>query len=788
MTTDEDISDKKTRQEEENVQWSLNKQTPPIGEKGDDNKTTLEINSEEPAIHIEDVPATCIYYGKDEKLDEENPDSIEYSSYSGNNQLSPEEEKKDNDESVEEEGVDYHVVAQQAEVWSTSLPSKMVMAPIRDGDCDEDEGLPGEVIEEVTEEEHLNKLTAVRFDTHSPQFDEQKEENGPTCDRKGSADHVEEEMLTCDVIVVSSEEHDSSTVSAPIKVDINDQSSIDTDAKAEIPVTAEFCDLSLACQLQTEDKMAPSLDEDPDSTIHSPEIPSPETENLPENHRNGSATAERYDDPHVQSYYKDQQSVHVIDNVVSDKASVAADPDTVQNVSASVIAEEISCPHMILENDEMRVNSATDAACLTALLMSEEISHPDMFSSSQDQEGHHVEKDFSEAGAAPVTTKDVSPSLYQIYLPSFEQSERRDDDISSPGIGKESGISSLAVSPDAQDAGKDFGVTVGDTVLPVMDCDLQTEGQTETQTSFFADDVALSVVNEDTAGTVFESYPSCRSQALPDWTLYESFAANEDMFGHEIEDGYHRAMDQIAAQIAVSFTSYTDDMKTQTDIKAVIEVVEIKEKAGVSIEMKEDTKEEKEEEEEDYERTEISIMEATMDNNEWITESNYQVFPWLNLSAQDHTKTNQLPIEECSAVTDATCTNIPPSTEVKQTSSSSLADENTENSKKVVAIQPMPQNVNVTFRVHYFTQSPYQTVAVTGNQQELGNWKGFIPLEMAKDGHWATVVSLPAESHVEWKFVVLDKGEVCRWEECGNRLLDTGYGDDLLVQKWWGLI
>lgn len=781
MTTDEDISDKKTIQEEENVQWSLNKQTSPIGEEGDDNKTTLEINSEEPAIHIEDVPATCICYGKDEKLDEENPDSIEYSSYSGNNQLSPEEEKKDNNERVEEE-------AQQAEVWSTGLPSETVMPPIRDGDWDEDEGLPGEVIEEVTEEEHLNKLTAVRFDTHSPQFDKQKEENGPTCDREDSADHVEEEMLTCDVIVVSSEEHDSSTVSAPIKVDYNDLSSINTDAKAEIPGMAEFPDSSLACQPQTEDKMAPSLDEDPDSTIHGPEIPSPETENLPENHRNGSATAEEYDDPHVQSCYKDQQSVHVIDNAVSDKTSVAADPDAVQNVSASVIVEEISCPHMILENDEMRVNSATDAACLTALLMSEEISHPDVFSSSQDQEGHHVEKDFSEAVAVPVTTKDVSPSVCQIYLPSFEESERRDDDISSPGIGKESGISSLAVSPDAQDAGKDFGVTVGDTVLPVMDCDLQTEGQTETQTSFFADDVALSVVNEDTAGTVFEPYPSCRSQVLPDWTLYESFAANEDMFGHEIEDGYHRAMDQIAAQIAVSFTSYTDDMKTQTDIKAVIEVVDIKEKAGVCIEMKEDTKEEKEEEEEDYERTEISIMEATMDNNEWITESNYQVFPWLNLSAQDHTKTNQLPIEECSAVTDTTCTDIPPSTEVKQTSPSSLADENTENNKKVVAVQPMPQNVNVTFRIHYFTQSPYQTVAVTGNQQELGNWKGFIPLERAKDGHWATVVSLPAESHVEWKFVVLDKGEVCRWEECGNRLLDTGYGDDLLVQKWWGLI
>ena len=100
----------------------------------------------------------------------------------------------------------------------------------------------------------------------------------------------------------------------------------------------------------------------------------------------------------------------------------------------------------------------------------------------------------------------------------------------------------------------------------------------------------------------------------------------------------------------------------------------------------------------------------------------------------------------------------------------------------------MPQNVSVTFRIHYITHSPYQTVAVTGNQRELGNWKEFIPLERAKDGNWATVVSLPTESHVEWKFVVVDRGEVCRWEECSNRLLDTGCGEDLVVHKWWGFL
>uniref|UniRef100_A0A3P8S2S5 Starch-binding domain-containing protein 1 n=1 Tax=Amphiprion percula TaxID=161767 RepID=A0A3P8S2S5_AMPPE len=124
----------------------------------------------------------------------------------------------------------------------------------------------------------------------------------------------------------------------------------------------------------------------------------------------------------------------------------------------------------------------------------------------------------------------------------------------------------------------------------------------------------------------------------------------------------------------------------------------------------------------------------------------------------------------------------------EQTNTVSLLDESLENSKKVVAVQPMPQNVNVIFRIHYHTHSPYQKVAVTGNQQELGNWKEFIPLERAEDGQWSSVVSLPAESHVEWKFVVVDKGDVCRWEECGNRLLDTGSGDDLLVHRWWGIL
>ncbi|KAK5900634.1 hypothetical protein CgunFtcFv8_025578 [Champsocephalus gunnari] len=358
----------------------------------------------------------------------------------------------------------------------------------------------------------------------------------------------------------------------------------------------------------------------------------------------------------------------------------------------------------------------------------------------------------------------------------------------------ESGISSMAVSPDA---GNEFDVIFEHTVLPMIDCYLKSDGQMEAQNILFVDDAAISSIEDDTAGMVFQPFPSHHSQQphseQTSWTDYESLAANTDMFGHEITESYHKAIDQFAAEIANSVTSFVEELDKQSDVK----VVEVKEqKAGVSVEKKEETKAEKEKEE-DYEKTEISIMEATMDHNEWIMDGNYQTLPWMNLSAlsipQDLTKTNELPTEESQnslASTDTTCvdpTEIPPSTDVQQTSTLSLVDNNTENNKKVVAVKPMPQNVNVTFRVHYITQSPNQMVAVTGNQQEIGNWKEFIPLERAKDGHWATVVSLPAESHVEWKFVVVDKGEVCRWEEGGNRHLDAGYGDDLLVHQRWGL-
>ncbi|XP_034566349.1 enolase-phosphatase E1 [Notolabrus celidotus] len=457
--------------------------------------------------------------------------------------------------------------------------------------------------------------------------------------------------------------------------------------------------------------------------------------------------------------------------------------------------------------EEISISSATDTpvfdkAGFTSTTISEEMCQSDMLYFCQDQLSDQAmsTEDFSEVtgSSALVMSVDLSSSTCPIYVPSFEPSDLGYSDLSSPGVGKESGISSMAVSPDLQGAGNAFDVLVES----MVEGDLLSAAQIESKNDLLTDDMCYNH-DRNTAGMVFGPYPTRQPQPphieQTNWTGYESFAANEDTFGHQIEDHYHREMDQFMAQIVDSITSLADGLKEETDMRAVVEVEEKKEKkekkAQVGVGKKVETKAEEEEEVVELEKTEISIMEATMDNNEWITDSNYQVLPWMNISTtsidQDITKNDQPPSEQCAAVTDVSCIDSPddvPATEVKQTSSPSLVDDNYENSKKVLAVQPMPQNVNVTFRVHYVPQSPYQTVAVTGDQQELGNWREFVPLERAKDGHWATVVSLPAESHVEWKFVLLEKGEVCRWEECGNRLLDTGSGDDLLVHKWWGFL
>ncbi|XP_030006232.1 uncharacterized protein stbd1 [Sphaeramia orbicularis] len=607
---------------------------------------------------------------------------------------------------------------------------------------------------------------------------------------------------------------------------------VSTDAKSEIPGVSEFFDMASNGEHsqpeQTEDEKSPNLDKDTNhDTVCSPVA----SETQPKKEEDGKLV--------------DQQEIKMINNdalessgpasndvvaCVGEKTSMGEellhhnvppcneekcnsetshievfDGDGSNSVEiASVTVEDSSCPLLLSicedQHSDHMVNTEASGADvvvydLMAPVMTEEMSGSIISSSCQDQQHENTENGVQQFEVTTGASHDLP--IFHNNLLSFNQTELKDSDIDiipSPAVGVESGISSMAVSPDLQEAGPDIGITVESMTLPVVECDFQVischklEEHIEVPHSFYADDVALSAQRQDT----IEPHSSFLSQQShpehAEWATYESLAANEDIFGHEVEDCYHKALDQFMKE---QFTNniVTDELKRQTEDDLVIEVVQVKEKKEEACSVKGKEMKAEDEKDEDYERTEISIMEATMDNNEWITESNYQVLPWMNISvpsfAQDYTKPEQKPPEDSTAATDATCTDtsdIPPVVE------HTAAEESTESTRKVVAVQPMPQNVNVTFRVHYLSQSPHQTVAVTGNQQELGSWKGFIPLEKAKDGYWSCVVSLPAESHVEWKFVVLDKGKVCRWEECGNRLLDTGFGDDLLVHKWWGFL
>nr|XP_019967200.1 PREDICTED: starch-binding domain-containing protein 1 [Paralichthys olivaceus] len=570
------------------------------------------------------------------------------------------------------------------------------------------------------------------------------------------ADEAREETRTSDDAVARGEEHDGSGVvldsslhrlNEPVQVDNHDDpSGINTNAETQISGVADSLESRSDCQQtqseENEEETVKPLDKDTDLTVSGSDVPSLQEELC--NLRKNIILAEKISQPQVLKIKK----------IFAATGAAVCDNETI----------------------------TTSAIC-------EELSHPDTLALSQDQESHRMQN----------TSRDLNPPRWQPPLRSFEQSELRDQDegsVWSPGFGAESGISSMTASPDLQDAGDEFGETIENMIFPQLDCDPQSEEGTETQNSLY---VAVSVITEDTAGTMFGPYPSLLSHQphseQPDEAQDDSLADNEDTFGHEIEDSYHRALEQVMLQISATSVNTTEELRIQTDVKAVVEVVQIKEKKEDARAAKKMETEAETEKEDDYEKTEISIMEATMDNNEWITDSSYQVLPWMNITvpsfSQDHKNAVQPPTDaHSSSLTDVSCvdTDSAASADVKQTSTLAAADENTENNKKVVAVQPMPQNVNVTFRIHYLTHSPYQTVAVTGNQQELGNWKDFIPLEKAKDGQWATVVSLPAESHVEWKFVLVEKGEVCRWEECGNRLLDTGYGDELTVHKWWGLL
>ncbi|XP_071008084.1 uncharacterized protein [Oncorhynchus clarkii lewisi] len=200
--------------------------------------------------------------------------------------------------------------------------------------------------------------------------------------------------------------------------------------------------------------------------------------------------------------------------------------------------------------------------------------------------------------------------------------------------------------------------------------------------------------------------------------------------------------------------------------------------------------------EESYEKVEINIMEATMDYNEWMTVSGTEDnsdSPWVRISHSSiecsSAEAEHHPTETHHNSDDPTVADATAFKEVKETGTKPVSpDGDLRRNKKMAAVLPIkPKTVRVRFCVHYRTQSPWQELAVTGNQQELGSWTGFVPLERAQDGFWASWVVLPAEKQVEWKLVLVEDGEILRWEEGGNRHLETGWGGgEVYLNKWWG--
>lgn len=194
-------------------------------------------------------------------------------------------------------------------------------------------------------------------------------------------------------------------------------------------------------------------------------------------------------------------------------------------------------------------------------------------------------------------------------------------------------------------------------------------------------------------------------------------------------------------------------------------------------------------------KNEINIMEAIMDSNEWLGTGppDTRDLPWLTQSKTGYEfkadiSSSQVPTTAGGGQPPEE--KVPPQDQidVPEDVTTAVAKEEADLlSKKVGTVMPMPQLVQVSFRVHYITNSPSQILAVTGNQQELGSWESFVPLKSVENGFWFCTISLPLDCQVEWKFILVEEGKIQRWEECENRCFAvTGQEEEIYLNKDWG--
>ncbi|XP_029108858.1 uncharacterized protein stbd1 isoform X1 [Scleropages formosus] len=175
----------------------------------------------------------------------------------------------------------------------------------------------------------------------------------------------------------------------------------------------------------------------------------------------------------------------------------------------------------------------------------------------------------------------------------------------------------------------------------------------------------------------------------------------------------------------------------------------------------------------EYSSMEINIMEATMDNNEWMNINGLEMnndFPALSLKDESDyvaAGTGGMSLVDSESV---------------------LRSLDGHPSEGVATVKRQSQSVKVNFSLHYVTHSPFQLLAVTGSSKELGYWEKFVPLLRVDGGFWSGSIALPVGYQVEWKFVLVENDKICRWEECNNRYLYTGHDEAINLHKCWGYI
>ncbi|KAL4617314.1 starch-binding domain-containing protein 1 [Arapaima gigas] len=62
------------------------------------------------------------------------------------------------------------------------------------------------------------------------------------------------------------------------------------------------------------------------------------------------------------------------------------------------------------------------------------------------------------------------------------------------------------------------------------------------------------------------------------------------------------------------------------------------------------------------------------------------------------------------------------------------------------------------------------------------------PLNKIPKPEESTPLECERDCQVEWKFVLIEDGKICRWEECCNRHLYTGHDEAISLNKCWGYI